>query len=352
MTKKQVRYSVLDLVPIVQGSNASVALHNTISTVQMAERCGFTRYWVAEHHNMGGIASSATSVVIGHVAQATNHIRVGSGGIMLPNHAPLIIAEQFGTLASLYPGRVDLGIGRAPGTDQRTAYALRRNLNSEIDNFPRDVMELKMLLGPVQPDQRVRAIPGVGTNIPIWILGSSLYGAQLAAILGLPFGFASHFAPAMMMDAIKVYRDHFKPSDELAEPYVMLGYNVCAADTYEEAKFLRSSGLQSFLKMRTGQPAQLPPPIEDFEDMLDPTSKNMLKSARSAASYGEPESVRGEIEKFLDETDADELIVVCQIYEHEKRLHSFELTSEIFTEINLRSEQQQPENTMEVTANS
>ena len=346
------RISVLDLVPIVQGSNPQVALNNTISTAQMAERCGFVRYWVAEHHNMGGIASSATSVVIGHVAQATNTIRVGSGGIMLPNHAPLIIAEQFGTLASLYPDRIDLGIGRAPGTDQRTSFALRRNLNASVDNFPRDVLELQAYLGPAKPDQKVRAIPGLGTKVPIWILGSSLYGAQLAALLGLPFGFASHFAPAMMMDAIKVYREHFKPSMQQKEPYVMLGYNVCAADTMEEAKFIRSSGLQSFLSMRAGKPTQLPPPVEDFEDSLDPTSRNMLKTGRAASTYGDPAKVQVDMKQFLAETEADELIVVCQIYEHAKRLHSFELIAEIAKAINSdrRASETQQSNAETVTA--
>lgn len=334
MAQERLYISVLDLAPIVQGSTPEIALKNTISLAQTAERCGYTRYWVAEHHNMGGIASSATAVVIGHVAQATEKIRVGSGGIMLPNHAPLIIAEQFGTLASLYPNRVDLGIGRAPGTDQRTAYALRRNLNTSVDDFPRDVMELQMYLGPPKPDQKVRAIPGMNTKVPIWILGSSLYGAQLAALLGLPFGFASHFAPAMMMDAIKIYREHFKPSAQLKDPYVMLGYNVCAADTMDEAKFLRSSGIQSFLRMRTGQPAQLPPPIENFEETLDPTSLNMLNTARAAATWGDFEKVRVDMESFLEETEADELIIVCQIYDHEKRLRSFEIVAEIAHQIN------------------
>ena len=334
MAQKPLYISVLDLAPIVQGSTPAVALENTISLAQTAERCGYTRYWVAEHHNMGGIASSATAVVIGHVAQATEKIRVGSGGIMLPNHAPLVIAEQFGTLASLYPDRVDLGIGRAPGTDQRTAYALRRNLNATIDDFPRDVMELQMYLGPPKPDQKVRAIPGMNTKVPIWILGSSLYGAQLAALLGLPFGFASHFAPAMMMDAIKIYREHFKPSTQLKEPYLMLGYNVCAADTMEEAKFLRSSGLQSFLRMRAGQPAQLPPPVEDFESTLDPTSLNMLKTGRAASTWGDREKIRTDMIEFLGDTEADELIIVCQIYDHEKRLRSYEIVAEVAHEIN------------------
>ena len=324
-----ISYSVLDLAPIVQGSNATVALNNTVDVARIAERCGYTRYWLAEHHNSGGIASSATAVVIGHVGQATEKIRIGSGGIMLPNHAPLMIAEQFGTLASLYPDRVDLGIGRAPGTDQRTAYALRRTLNQSVDSFPQDVLELQQYLGPRDAEHPVKAIPGVGTQVPIWILGSSLYGAQLAAMLGLPFGFASHFAPAMMHEAISIYRERFKPSKQLERPYVMLGYNVCVAPTFEEAKYLRSSALQSFLGMRTGRPVLLPPPIRDYEDNLDDASKNMLKTATSAASYGDPDTVFEEVQNFVDETDADELIVVSSIYDHELRLRSFELFAEV-----------------------
>ena len=332
-TADRLRYSVLDLAPIVQGSDASTALANTIPLAQAAEKLGYTRYWLAEHHNMQGIASSATAVVIGHVAAATERIRVGSGGVMLPNHAPLVIAEQFGTLASLYPDRVDLGLGRAPGTDQQTAFALRRTLNSAVDSFPQDVRELQYYLGEPQANQKVHAVPGANTNVPIWILGSSLYGAQLAGMYGLPFGFASHFAPAMMHEAIAIYRDKFKPSAQLERPYVMLGYNVCAADTVEEANYLRSSGLQSFLRMRTGQPSRLPPPVKDFEETLDPTSKNMLKTSRAASITGDPETVKQGMQAFVNETQADELIIVCQIYEFAKRLRSYEIVADVAQKI-------------------
>lgn len=329
----RVRVSVLDLAPIVQGSDAGKALANTIPLARTAERLGFVRYWVAEHHNMQGIASSATAVVIGHVAAATERIRVGSGGIMLPNHAPLVIAEQFGTLASLYPGRIDLGLGRAPGTDQQTAYALRRTLNSAVDSFPQDIRELQFFLGPRQENQKVHAIPGMNTNVPIWILGSSLYGAQVAAMYGLPFGFASHFAPAMMHEAITIYREKFRPSDQLDRPYVMLGYNVCAADSADEANFLRTSGLQSFLRMRTGKPSRLPPPVKDFEVNLDPTSRNVLKTVRVASVVGDQQAVIEGMQTFVDDTQADELIVVCQIYDFQKRLRSYEIVAEAAQEV-------------------
>ena len=345
-TRRKPRISVLDLAPIVQGSSADKALANTIPLARAAEALGYTRYWLAEHHNMQGIASSATAVVIGHVAAATESIRVGSGGVMLPNHAPLVIAEQFGTLESLYPGRIDLGLGRAPGTDQQTAFALRRTLNSSIDRFPQDVRELQAYLGPPQENQKVYAIPGSNTRVPIWILGSSLYGAQVAAMYGLPFGFASHFAPAMMQEAIDIYRMRFQPSDQLAEPYVMLGYNVCAADTQEEAEFLRTSGLQSFLRMRIGRPSQLPPPVENFEETLDPASKNMLKTSRAASVVGNPERVRQGMQSFLDETGADELIVVCQIYEFAKRLRSYEIVADLAKQLVFNS----PEDTQAVAS--
>ena len=332
---KRFAISVLDLAPIVQGSNAQQALQNTIPLAQAAERLGYVRYWLAEHHNMQGIASSATAVVLGYVAAATRTIRIGSGGVMLPNHAPLVIAEQFGTLASLYPNRVDLGLGRAPGTDQQTAFALRRTLNSTVDRFPQDIRELQHYLGPADPNQKVFAIPGTNTQVPIWILGSSLYGAQVAAMYGLPFGFASHFAPAMMHEAIDIYRDKFQPSEQLTEPYVMLGYNVCAAPTKEEADFLRTSGQQSFLRMRSGRPSQLPPPIEKFEETLDPVSKNMLKSGGSVAMVvGSHTEVKQGMRRFLNETKADELIIVCQIYEFEKRLRSYEIVSEVACDLN------------------
>ncbi len=277
---------------------------------------------------MQGIASAATAVVIGHVAGGTEHIRVGSGGIMLPNHAPLVIAEQFGTLASLYPGRIDLGLGRAPGTDQFTARALRRTLTGNVDDFPRDVVELRQYLAEAAPNQRVHAVPGEGTGVPIWILGSSLFGAHLAAALGMPFAFASHFAPAAMHEAIKIYRERFEPSEQLAEPYVMLGFNVCAADDDEEAKYLRTSSLQSFLRMRKGTPGRLPPPIRDFELTLDELDRSLLKGANSTWAVGGRETVAQELAAFVDDTGADELIVVSSVFEHSARLRSFEIAME------------------------
>ena len=278
------RLSILDLSPIVQGSTASQALANTLDLARHAETWGYRRFWAAEHHNMQGIASAATSVVIGHVAGGTSSIRVGAGGIMLPNHSPLVIAEQFGTLEALYPGRIDLRLGRAPGTDMVTAGALRRNLQAGVDDFPRDVMELRNYFGDVREGQRVHAVPGGGLNVPLWILGSSLYGASLAAALGLPYAFASHFAPAAMEQAIDVYRSRFEPSDQLSEPYLMLGFNVCAAPTDEEVRFLRTSSLQAVVAMRKGTPGKLPPPIEGFEDQLDAHDRAMVSQFTQCAN--------------------------------------------------------------------
>ena len=322
------KLSILDLAPITQGSNARTALHNSRDLARHAEKYGFERFWVAEHHNMKGIASAATSVLIGFIAEGTSTIRVGSGGIMLPNHSPLVIAEQFGTLASLYPDRIDLGLGRAPGTDQITAQALRRTLQGSSDDFPRDVMELQAYLGDSEPGQRVTAVPGVGTNIPLWILGSSLFGAQLAAMLGLPYAFASHFAPAQMMQAIDIYRERFKPSDQLQKPYVMLGFNVCAAETDEEAHFLRSSSLQSFLNLRRGTPGQLPPPVADFEQSMSPQEHAMLAEIGRCSAVGSLSTITSQMENFIEQTAADELMLVSSIFDHEKRVQSFEMTSE------------------------
>jgi luciferase family oxidoreductase group 1 len=319
------KFSVLDLAPIVQGGSPRQALKNSVNLAQNAERLGYHRFWVAEHHNMRGIASAATSVLIGHIAENTESIRVGSGGIMLPNHAPLMVAEQFGTLEALYPGRIDLGLGRAPGTDGLTAQALRRTLNSDPNQFPQDVLELKAYLGDIQDQQRVCAVPGFGSNTPIYILGSSLFGAQLAAILGLPFAFASHFAPAAMNQAIEIYRQQFEPSAQLDAPYVMLGFNICAADTDEEAHFLRTSGLQAFLNLRLGTPGQLPPPIKDFEANLSPAEQQMLSQVSSASTVGAAETIRADAAQFIADTDADELIIVAQIFDHEARVHSYEL---------------------------
>jgi len=323
------KLSVLDLAPITEGSNASVALANSLDLAQLAERLDYQRYWVAEHHNMRGIASSATAVLIGHLAGGTSTIRVGSGGIMLPNHAPLVIAEQFGTLASLYPGRIDLGLGRAPGTDQLTAQALRRTLSGSTDDFPRDVVELQHYFKEPEPGQRVMATPGAGTNVPLWILGSSLFGAQLAAALGLPFAFASHFAPAQLDQAIATYRHNFKPSQQLQQPYIMLGFNLCAAATDEEALYLRSSSLQSFINLRRGSPGPLPPPIADFEQALSAADRDILSSLSRCSAVGSPATVKRSIDDFVEQTGADELMLVCSIFDHSKRLEAFKIAAEV-----------------------
>ena len=317
--------SVLDLAPIVQGGDASQAFANSLDLARHAEAWGYHRFWLAEHHNMPGIASAATSVVMAHVAGGTKTIRVGAGGVMLPNHAPLIIAEQFGTLAALFPGRIDLGLGRAPGTDQITARALRRNLEGGADSFPNDVVELLRYFGPEQPGQQVRAVPGAGLNVPVWILGSSTYGAQLAAMLGLPYAFASHFAPADLDSALAIYRERFKPSAHLDKPYVMVGAMVTAAETDEEARFLASSMHQAFVNLRSGRASQLPPPIEGYYENLDPGARGMIDHALACAIVGGPETVKAKLEAFLERTGAAELIAANQIFDHAKRLRSFEI---------------------------
>jgi luciferase family oxidoreductase group 1 len=326
-------FSVLDLSPIPQGSTASDSFRNTLDLARHAEAWGYNRYWLAEHHNMPGIASAATAVVIGYVAGGTKTIRVGSGGIMLPNHAPLVIAEQFGTLESLYPGRIDLGLGRAPGTDQRTAHALRRNLASSGDTFPQDVLELQALLGPVQPGQVVRAVPGAGTNVPLWLLGSSLFSAQLAAMLGLPFAFASHFAPEMMMQAAEIYRTRFEPSAQLQRPHVMLGINVVAAETDGEARRIFTSAQQQFVNLRRGTPGQLPPPIDDIDDYASPMERAGIDQALACAVVGAPETVRRGLSAFIERTGADELIVAGHIYDHAARLRSYEITADVHRQL-------------------
>ncbi|MFT8243647.1 LLM class flavin-dependent oxidoreductase [Roseomonas sp. BN140053] len=318
-----VPFSVLDLSPIPAGSDAGQALRNTLDLARHAERLGFKRYWLAEHHNMTGIASAATAVVIGHVAAGTSTIRVGSGGIMLPNHSPLVIAEQFGTLESLFPGRIDLGLGRAPGSDMRTARALRRTSGGDGDSFPQDVMELQGYFQPAQPGQAVRAVPGAGLHVPIWLLGSSLFSAQLAAHLGLPFAFASHFAPDQMMAALQVYRSRFQPSEELAKPHVMLGLNVVAADTDAEARRLFTSLQQQFVNLRRGTPGMLPPPVDSMEGRWSPMERAGTEHALSCAVVGAPDTVRQGIESFLAETGADELMITAQIFDHGARLRSF-----------------------------
>ena len=330
------RFSVLDLSPVVQGSTPSNALRNSLDLAQHAEQLAYNRYWVAEHHNMRGIASAATSIVICHIATGTQEIRVGAGGIMLPNHAPLVIAEQFGTLASLFPDRIDLGLGRAPGSDQITAHALRRTLNGSAEDFPRDVVELHHYLGAPQDGQRVVATPGAGTHVPLWILGSSLFGAQLAAMLGLPFAFASHFAPAMMAEAISIYRDTFKPSETLKQPYVMLGFNICGAESQEEANYLRSSSKLSFLNMRKGTPTLLPPPVADLEDQLDDLNRSLLKQMNNPIASGTVDDLESGMSAFIEETGADELMLVCYIYEHAKRVRSFEIAADAARRIQTR----------------
>ena len=319
--------SVLDLSPIVEGGTAAQAFANTLDLAQRAEGWGYTRFWLAEHHNMPGIASAATAVLIGHVGHGTSRIRIGAGGIMLPNWSPLQVVEQFGTLASLFPGRVDLGLGRAPGTDRAAARALRRTLNADPDAFPSDVLEVMDLLREAHPDQPVQAVPGAGVDVPIWILGSSTFGAQVAAELGLPFSFASHFAPALLFEALSLYRAGFKASSRLAKPCVMLGVNVVAAETDEEARFLASSGRQAFANLRAGRPTQLPPPSKEWEpdrtEPADPVQRPRVSFVGSA------ETVAREMRAFVDRTAADELIVVSHIHDHSARLRSYEIAADI-----------------------
>jgi luciferase family oxidoreductase group 1 len=321
--------SILDLAPVPEGSSVAQALANTVDLARHAEQLGYRRYWLAEHHNMPGIASAATAVVIGHVAAGTRTIRVGAGGIMLPNHSPLVIAEQFGTLAALFHGRIDLGIGRAPGTDMATARALRRNLEAGVDNFPQDVVELMEYFAPALPEQRVRAVPGEGEDVKVWILGSSTYGAQLAAMLGLPYAFASHFAPAQLEHALDLYRSRFQPSPQLSEPHVMLGLNVFAADTDEEAMLLFSSLQQAFVNLRSGRAGRLPPPIANYEESLETMPRAMLDQALSCSVVGSPETVREGVAAFLERTGADELMVTAQIYDHQARKRSYRILAEV-----------------------
>jgi luciferase family oxidoreductase group 1 len=317
---------VLDLAPITDGGSAAVSLWNSLDLAQHAERWGYKRHWVAEHHNMPGIASAATAVVIAHIAAGTTTIRVGAGGIMLPNHAPLVVAEQFGTLESLFPGRIDLGLGRAPGSDPVAARALRRTLHSDPDAFPHDVLELMAYFHP-EDGQMVRAVPGAGLDIPIWILGSSPFGAQVAAMMGLPFAFASHFAAAQMTQAIAIYRDRFQSSGVLDRPHVMLGVNVVAADTDEEARLLATSGRQAFASLRRGMPTTLPPPNREFEKDVVPFRGIPLQEIQSVSIVGSPGSVRDDLRDFIARTQADELIVVSHIYDHAARLRSYEIVA-------------------------
>ena len=322
-------FSILDLSPIPRGASASEALRNTLALAQRAESLGYTRYWLAEHHNMPGIASAATAVVIGHVAGGTKTIRVGSGGIMLPNHSPLVVAEQFGTLASLYPGRIDLGLGRAPGTDMLTARALRRTLEDSAEQFPQDVLELQNYFAAAQPGQHIRAVPGEGLEVPIWLLGSSLFSAQLAAMLGLPFAFASHFAPEMMKQAIEIYRSRFQPSRQSDHPYAMLGANVLAADTDAEARRQFTSQQQSFINLRRGTPGQVPPPIDDIATYWSPAEKAMVERSLAVSFVGSPETVGRGLAAFIEATDPDELMITAHIHEQPARLRSIELVSKV-----------------------
>lgn len=331
-------YSILDLSPIPEGADAATALSNTRHLAQHGEALGYRRYWVAEHHNMSGIASSATAVLIGHIAGATRTIRVGSGGIMLPNHAPLIIAEQFGTLATLYPDRIDLGLGRAPGTDQQTARALRRDLQSTSDRFPQDVLELMEYLGPDAETLPVKAVPGAGTEVPIWILGSSLFGAQLAAHFGLPYAFASHFAPADLLDALSIYRQTFKPSRHLSSPYAMVLANIVAADTDEQAKHLFTSVQQQFVRMRRNTRGKLPPPIEDIESFWTPAEKHFASQMLSCAVVGSLETVTQGLQALVDRTQPQELMFTGQIHDHQARLRSFDLASQAMKRVAQRCE--------------
>jgi luciferase family oxidoreductase group 1 len=317
--------SVLDLSPVPEGSTTGQALRNSIDLARHTEALGYRRFWMAEHHNMPGIASAATAVALAHVAVATNSIRIGAGGIMLPNHAPLLVAEQFGTLAALHPGRVDLGLGRAPGSDQIAARAMRRNLSADVDQFPSDVVELMNYFVPAEPGQVLQAVPGAGEDVTIWILGSSTFGAQLAAHLGLPYAFASHFAPSQMQEAVAIYRERFRPSERLAKPYVMLGVNIFAADTDKEARRLFSSLQQAFLNLRRGRPGKLPPPVDDLEAGLDRYGRAMLTDALSCSVVGGPETVRNGLRAFVASTGADELMVTAQIFDHAARKRSFEI---------------------------
>ncbi|HRH44660.1 MAG TPA: LLM class flavin-dependent oxidoreductase [Pyrinomonadaceae bacterium] len=326
----EIPLSVLDLSPIVKGSNPSVSFQNTLSLAQHVEKLGFNRFWLAEHHNMRGIASAATSVVIGYVAGGTSTIRVGAGGIMLPNHAPLVIAEQFGTLESLYPGRIDLGLGRAPGSDQATAQALRRTLNTDGDDFPELLEELRFFLNEPVKNQRVQAVPGGGCDIPIWLLGSSGFSAQLAGQLGMPFSFAAHFSPENTLPALAIYRRNFQPSEVLEKPYAMVALNIFAAETDKEAEYLATSQHQSFLNLIRGVPGQIPPPVDSMDEIWTPREKMMVEQRLGGSVIGSPETVKKGLEKILVETEADELIINAMIYDNLARLRSYEIIADIW----------------------
>jgi len=330
--------SILDLVRVTEGTDARGALDNARDLAGRAEEWGYRRFWVAEHHNMPSIASAATSVVLAHVAAGTRHIRVGAGGIMLPNHAPIVIAEQFGTLARLFPGRIDLGLGRAPGTDQVTVHALRRSL-AGAESFPQDVLELQAYFGDVRPGQRVQAVPAAGTNVPLWILGSSTYGAQLAAELGLPYAFASHFAPDQLLPALRIYRDHFKPSAQLGKPYAMVGVNIIAAESDDQARRLATTQQMAFADIFRGARGLSKPPIDDIESYWSPLEKAQAMQMLARSIIGAPETVRAGVDALIAETGADELMIVSDVYDHAARLNSFGLTAQA---CNARSPQSEP----------
>ena len=327
------RYSLLDLSPILEGGDAAQAFRNTVDLAQHAEEWGYHRYWLAEHHNLPGIASAATSIVIGHVAGATKRIRVGAGGIMLPNHAPLVIAEQFGTLESLYPGRIDLGLGRAPGSDQLTARALRRYLGSSGETFPQDVLELQFYFKPATSGQRLRAVPGAGLSVPLYLLGSSDFSARLAAELGLPFAFASHFAPQYLQTALEIYRREFRPSDALDKPYAMIGVGLFAAETDYEAQRLATSAQLMFLNLVRGRPGELPPPVETMEDQWSGAERAAVEERMRFAAVGSAETVRRRLQELTAETAADEIIATAQIFDHPARRRSFEIGASVLQEL-------------------
>ncbi|HEC8345287.1 TPA: luciferase-like monooxygenase [Providencia rettgeri] len=333
MSDKKTPLSLLDLAPIIQGSTAKEAFAHSLDIAKLAEKLGYHRYWLAEHHNMTGIASAATSVLIGYLAANTHTLRLGSGGVMLPNHSPLVIAEQFGTLNTLYPERIDLGIGRAPGSDQRTMQALRRHMNTDIDNFPQDVAQIVSWFDATNPEPAVRPVPGYGEKIPVWLLGSSLYSARLAAQMGLPFAFASHFAPDLLLQALEVYRANFKPSSRLSKPYAMVCINIIAADTQREAEFLFTSMQQAFVMLRRGQPSQLPAPVESMENIWSPAEEFGVQQALGMSLVGDKTKVGYGLQTILRQTQADEIMVNGQIFDHQARLYSFELAMQAMNEI-------------------
>lgn len=326
-------FSILDLSPIGEGQSVSDALHASQRMAVEAEALGYHRFWLAEHHGMPGIASAATAVVIAHVGAATKRIRIGSGGIMLPNHSPMVIAEQFGTLAALFPGRVDLGVGRAPGTDMRTAQALRRNLDAGAENFPRDIQELQLLLGDVQPGQGLMAVPGAGSHVPVWLLGSSLYSAHLAAALGLPYAFASHFAPDQLFEAISIYRDRFQPSETLDRPYMIVGVMAALAETDAEAQRLFTSSQQQFVNLRRNVRRAFPRPVESMDGLWSEMERFGVEHTLQHALVGTPSTVKGKLERFLKDTGADELIISSPIHDVEARINSIRLLSELRAQI-------------------